>query len=60
MMANIYVDDILAAAAFQNNMKRLLAAVIEAIFVVCGNPNTAVCQCFLSLEKWNKLTVGPW
>ncbi len=42
MMANIYVDDILATAAFQDNMTRLLAAVIKAIFTVCGIPDTAV------------------
>jgi hypothetical protein len=59
MTANIYVDDILAAAAFQDNMTRLLVAVIEAIFSVCGIPNTAVQQCPLSLEKWHKLIVGP-
>ncbi len=42
MTANIYVDNILAAAAFQDNMTRLLAAVIKAIFTVCGIPDTAV------------------
>ncbi len=42
MSANIYVDNILAAAARQMNMLRLLAAIIEAIFTVCGTPDTAV------------------
>ncbi len=42
MMANIYVDDILDTTAFQDNITRLLAAVIEAIFTVCGIPDTAV------------------
>jgi hypothetical protein len=42
MTANIYVDNILAATARQMNMLRLLAAIIEAIFAVCGTPNTAV------------------
>ena len=59
MTANIYVDDILAAAARRMNMLRLLAAVIEAIFTVCGIPDIAVRQCPLSLEKWHKLIVGP-
>jgi hypothetical protein len=59
MTANIYVDDILAAAARQANMLRLLAAIIEAIFNVCGTPDTAVRQCPLSLEKWRELIVGP-
>ena len=57
--ANIYVDDILAAAAFKENMMRLLAATIEAIFLVCGQPDIAVRQCPLSLEKWFELIVGP-
>ncbi len=51
MTANIYVDDILAATAFWDTMTRLLAAVIKAIFGGCGNPDTAVRQCPLSLEK---------
>ena len=42
MRANIYVDDILAAAALRGNMVRLLAAIIEAIFLVCGTPDVAV------------------
>ncbi len=45
MTASIYVDDILAAAARQVNMSKLLAAIIEAIFTVCGTPDTAVRQC---------------
>ena len=59
MTANIYVDDILAAAAIRDNMIRLLAAIIEAIFLVCGTPDVAVRQCPLSLEKWFELVVGP-
>ena len=54
-----HVDDILAAAAFQDNMTRLLAAVIKAIFTVYGIPDTAVQQYPLSLKKWHKLIVGP-
>ena len=59
MRANIYVDDILAAAAHREMMLKLLAAVIEAIFLVCGEPDIAVRQCPLSLEKWYELIVGP-
>jgi hypothetical protein len=59
LTAVIYVDDILGATVFRKNIKRLLAAIIEAIFTVCGRPNTAVRQCPLSLEKWDKLIVGP-
>jgi hypothetical protein len=39
-------------------MERLLAARIKAIFVVCGQPNIAIHQSPLLLEKWNKLIVG--
>jgi hypothetical protein len=59
LTANIYVDNILGAAAFKENMIRLLAAIIEAIFTVWGRPNMAVHQCPLSLEKWHELIVGP-
>ena len=59
LTANIYFDDILASAAYKVRMVRLLAAIIEAIFLVYGVPDTSVCQCPLSLEKWDKLTVGP-
>jgi hypothetical protein len=40
-------------------MTKLLAAVIEAIFTVCGTPDIAVRQCPLSLKKWHELIVGP-
>ncbi len=59
LTANIYVDDILGAAAFKENMIRLLAAIIKAIFTVWGKPDMAVRQCPLSLEKWHELIVGP-
>ncbi len=45
--------------AFKEYVIRLLAAIIKAIFVVCGTPNVAVRQCPLSLKKWHKLIVGP-
>jgi hypothetical protein len=59
LTANIYVYNILAAAAYKVRMVRLLAAIIETIFLVCGVPNMSVRQCPLSLEKWDELTVGP-
>ncbi len=58
MRASIYVNDILAATARRENMLRLLAAVIKAIFSVCGVPDIAVRQCPLSVEKWFRLIVG--
>jgi hypothetical protein len=59
LTANIYVNNILGATAFKENMSRLLAAIIEVIFIVCGRPDMAVFQCPLSLEKWHELIVGP-
>jgi hypothetical protein len=59
LSANIYVDDILAAAAYKKNMERLLATTIQAIFTVCGKPDISVCQCPLLMEKWLELIVGP-
>ena len=55
----IYVDDILSAGVTHDYMNKLLAATIEAIFVVCGQPNIDVRQCPLSLEKWTEMVVGP-
>jgi hypothetical protein len=40
-------------------MERLLAATIQAIFIVCGKPDISVHQCPLSMEKWLELIVGP-
>jgi hypothetical protein len=60
LTANIYVNNILGALAFKEYVIRpLLAAIIEAIFVVCGRPDLAVRQCPLSLKKWHELIVGP-
>jgi hypothetical protein len=59
LSASIYVDDILAVAAHKENMERLLAATIKAIFIVCGIPDISVRQCPLSMEKWLKLIVSP-
>jgi len=58
VQAPMYVDDILPAAATKNYILQLLAAAIEAIFVVCGKPDLELRQCPLSLEKWESLVVG--
>jgi hypothetical protein len=34
-----------------------LAALIEAIFVVMGKPDTTVRQCSLAMDKWEELIV---
>jgi hypothetical protein len=57
--ARIYVDDALMLATSKENMKQVLAALIEAIFVVMGAPNTSVRQCSLAMDKWEKLHVAP-
>ena len=42
-----------------DHMKMVLAAMIKAIFVVMGEPNVAVRQCPLSMDKWLELVIGP-
>ena len=41
------------------HMKMVLAAMIEAIFVVMGKLNESVWQCPLAMDKWNELAIGP-
>ncbi len=57
--AYIYVNDILASAVERQNTLQLLAAIIEAIFTVCGHTMIEHCQCPLSIEKWEELVIGP-
>jgi hypothetical protein len=40
-------------------MEQVLAALIKAIFVVMGAPDTSVRQCSLAMDKWEKLQVAP-
>jgi hypothetical protein len=40
-------------------MDMVLASLIEAIFVVMGEPDTALRQCPLAMDKWLELVVGP-
>jgi hypothetical protein len=39
-------------------MELRLAALIEAIFVIMGTPDTTVLQCPLGLDKWLDLIVA--
>ena len=57
--ARIYVDDALLLGLSRRQMELKLAALIEAIFVIMGEPDTAVCQCPLALDKWLELIVAP-
>jgi hypothetical protein len=56
---NIYVDDILGVGVSKDYVNKLLAATIEAIFTVCGEPQIDIRQCPLSLEKWLEMMIGP-
>ena len=40
-------------------MDLALAALIEAIFVIMGKPDTAIRQCPLALDKWVNMVPGP-
>jgi hypothetical protein len=40
-------------------MEIVLAALIEAIFVSMGKPDTTVRQCPLAMDKWLELVVAP-
>ncbi len=40
-----------------DHMKVVLAATIKAIFVVMGEPNVAVRQCPLAMDKWLELAI---
>ena len=59
----MYVDDDLMLAhsklGSKCHMKLVLAALIKAIFVIIGNPDTTVCQCPLAMDKWLDLVVAP-
>jgi hypothetical protein len=53
------VDNALMLALNVDHMKMVLAAMIEAMFVVMGEPDVAVRQCHLAMDKWIKLVIGP-
>ncbi len=57
--AHIYVADALMLALDINHMKMVLAAMIKATFVVMGEPNVAVRQCPLAMDKWLELVIAP-
>ncbi len=59
LRALMFVDDALMAAPGRQFMKKLLAAMIEAIFVVIGKPDVKLHQCPLATDKWLKLVVAP-
>jgi hypothetical protein len=42
-----------------DHMKMVLAATIKAIFIVMGEPDVAVRQCPLAMDKWLELVISP-
>jgi hypothetical protein len=58
LLACIYVDDALMLGTDRAHIEMVLAAAIEAIFVMMGKPNTGVRQCPLAMDKWSELVVG--
>ncbi len=56
--ARIYVDDALLLALSRRHMELVLAALIKAIFIVMGMPDTKVCKCPLAMDKWLDLVVS--
>ena len=57
--ARIFVNDSLLLVISRWLMMMALAALIKAIFVVMGEPNTAIQQCPLAQEKWLEVVAGP-
>jgi hypothetical protein len=55
----ICVNNALMFALDIDHMKMVLAATVEAIFVVMGKPDVAVRQCLLAMDKWLELVIGP-
>jgi hypothetical protein len=53
------VDDIMGAAVSKIWITKILEAIIEAIFVICGQLDTSIQQCPLSIKRWLELVVGP-
>jgi hypothetical protein len=56
--ARIYVDDALMLALSRCHMELVLAALIDAIFVIMGKPDTTIRQCPLAMDKWLELVVA--
>ena len=57
--AHIYVNNALMLALDADHMKMVLAATTKAIFIVMGEPDVAVRQCPLAMDKWLELVIRP-
>jgi hypothetical protein len=59
LRARIYVNDALMLALNVDHMKMVLAAMIEALFLVMGKLDVTVKQCPLAMDKWIELVISP-
>ncbi len=59
LSARIYVNGTLMLALGVGHIKMVLAAMIKAILVVMGEPDFAVRQCPLAMDKWIEKVIGP-
>ncbi len=57
--ARIYVDGTIMLSPNADHMKMVLAAMIESIFIIMGEPEEELCQCLLAMDKWRDLIIGP-
>ena len=57
--AQINVDNALLLGHSKWQIMMKLATLIEAIFVVIGEPDTTIRHCPLAMDKWEELVIGP-
>ncbi len=57
--ARIYVDEALMLVLDADHIKMVLAATIEAIFVLMGKSDVKVSQCPLAMDKWLEQVIMP-
>jgi hypothetical protein len=59
LLARICINDALVLALSKCHMMQVLAALIKAIFIIMGKPDTTVQQCPLAMDKWLELIIAP-
>jgi hypothetical protein len=57
--ARVYVDDALLLGHSKWQIMMKLATLIQAIFVIMGEPDTVIRQCPLAMNEWEELVIGP-
>jgi hypothetical protein len=58
LSVRMYVNNALILALDVDHMKMVLAATIEAIFVVMGKLDDTTRQCLLTMDKWLELVIS--